>query len=146
MKCIGCSWQQIELDKQHSLLMQNSHFSKCGFLGVHLQTNANVLGTDCQRLQGNKSISMVNLGARDKRVLKMTICKGSDSEDVQRIIAFAYLLINPLAVFMCKGQDHCVMVLNHSCYSVFAVYEVSECSFASVYSSLCPRHTSSFSL
>lgn len=40
---------------------------------------------------------MVNSGARDKHVLKMTICTSSDSEDVQRIIAFAYLLINPLA-------------------------------------------------
>lgn len=49
---------------------------------------------------------MVNLAARDKRVLKMTICKRSDSEDVQRIIAFAYLLINPLAAFKCEGQDH----------------------------------------
>lgn len=57
---------------------------------------------------------MVNSGARDKRVLKMTICKGSDSEDVQRIIAFAYLLINPFAGFVCKGQDHCVMISNQS--------------------------------
>lgn len=61
---------------------------------------------------------MVNLGARDKHVLKMTICKGSDSEDVQRIIVFAYLLINPLATFMWKGQDHCVMVLNQFCVYV----------------------------
>lgn len=55
---------------------------------------------------------MVNLGARDKRVLKMTICKGSDREDVQRIIAFAYRLINPCAAFTCKGQDHRVEILN----------------------------------
>lgn len=53
---------------------------------------------------------MVNSGPKDKGVLKMTICKGSDSEDAQRIIAFAYLLINPLAQLMCKGQDHWVMV------------------------------------
>lgn len=55
---------------------------------------------------------MVNSGSKDKHVLKTTICKRRDSEDVQQIIAFAYLLINPLAVFMCKGQDHCVMILN----------------------------------
>lgn len=91
---------------------------------MHPQTNANVLGTDCRGLQGNKSISMVNSIARDKRVLKMTICKGSDSKDVQRIIAFAYLLINPLAAFMCKGQDHCVMSLNQSCVYVDCVFAV----------------------
>lgn len=83
-------------------------------LGMHPRTNANVLGANHQGLQGNKSISMVNSGSKDKRVLKMTICKKSDSEDVQRIIAFAYLLINPLVVFMCKGQDHCVMISNQS--------------------------------
>lgn len=87
--------------------------------------NANVLATDCGGVEGNKSISMVNLGARDKRVLKMTICKGSDSE---RIILFAYLLINPLAAIACKGQDHRVMILNQSCvyvdFVIFAAHEV----------------------
>lgn len=70
---------------------------------------------------------MVNLGARDKHVLKTTICKGSDSEDVQRIIVFPYLLINPLAAFMCKGQDHCVMILTQACVCMdsVGVHEVS---------------------
>lgn len=49
---------------------------------------------------------MVNLGARDKHVLKTTICKSGDSEGVQRIIVFPYLPINPLGAFMFKGQDH----------------------------------------
>lgn len=88
---------------------------------------------------------MVNLGARDKHVLKMTICKGSDSEDVQQIIVFPYLLINPLAVFMCKGQDHSVMILTQSCFYIdfvffFVVHEVSKCSFVSVCSFLCPKN------
>lgn len=69
---------------------------------------------------------MVNSGGRDKRVLKMTICKGSDSEDVLRIIAFAYLLINPLAAFMCKGQDHCVVILNQSRVYVDSVLAVQK--------------------
>lgn len=58
----------------------------------------------------------------------MTICKGSDSEDVQRIILFAYLLIDPLTPFMFKGQDRCVMILNRSSVyvdSVFAIHEMS---------------------
>lgn len=100
------------------------------------QTNANVLGTE-----GNKSISMVNLGARDKHVLKMTICKGSDSEDVQQIILFPYLLINALAAFMCKGQYHCVTILTQSCVYVDSCegHGVSKCSFASVCSFICPN-------
>lgn len=76
---------------------------------------------------------MVNSGFKDKHVLKMTICKRRDSGDVQRIIAFAYLLINSPVEFICKGQDHCVMISDQS-----GVRSPRTAVF------LCPKHTSSF--
>lgn len=72
----------------------------------------------------NKPISMANLGPRDKHVLKMTICKGSDSEDVHRITVFPYLLINQLTAVMFKGQDHCVIILTQSCIHIDSRSEV----------------------
>lgn len=86
---------------------------------------------------------MVNTAARDKHVLKMTICKSSDSEDVQRIIAFAYLLINqsPCSIHVQRPRSLCHDFESILYLFTFIFYFGHEVFICTRLQFPCPKHT-----